>query len=452
VNEHFPVQPGRVHRLSAGVFGPGPVVYWMSRDQRAADNWALIHTQRQALAMRRPVVVIFCLVDSFLGASGNHFAFMLAGLHETAASLRRRNITFLCVRGDPPAAVPRAVSRMAAAMLVTDFDPLRIKRRWRGAVASALSIPVYEVDARNIVPCRAVSDKREYGAYTLRPRLMRALPEHLIEMPVLDRHPFPLIAVNRGIRALAREASLPAVPRARFPVEPGTQAGIRRLRQFIRRKLAAYPQAHNDPARDGQSGLSPYLHFGQLSAQRVALEVHRADVPRAAREAFLEQLIVRRELSDNFCEHTPGYDTIAAAPSWAQETLRKHARDRRTYRYTLHQLEHAETHDALWNAAQREMVLTGKMHGYLRMYWAKKILEWSRDPADAYAAAVYLNDRYEYDGRDSNGYAGIAWAITGVHDRPWMERPVFGTVRYMSAAGCARKFDVEAYIRRISRL
>ena len=234
MNEHFPVHPGRVHRLSAGVPGPGPVVYWMSRDQRAADNWVLIAAQRQALEMRRPVVVLFCLVKSFLGAGKDHFAFMLAGLHETAATLRSLQIPFLCVQGDPALEIPRAVTTLRAAMVFCDYDPLHIKRQWQRRVAGALTIPLYEVDARNVVPCRVVSDKREYGAYTLRPRLMRLLPEYLGSMPSLIRHPYPWVAEGSGIRTFIRSAVLPAVTGTRFPVEPGTRTGMRRLRWFIR--------------------------------------------------------------------------------------------------------------------------------------------------------------------------------------------------------------------------
>ncbi len=201
-----------------------------------------------------------------------------------------------------------------------------------------------------------------------------------------------------------------------------------------------------------QSRLSPYLHFGQLSAQRVALEVQAFDADIPAQEAFLEQLVVRRELSDNFCFHEPAYDRCEGFPAWALKTLEAHRRDPRPYLYALDEFEEARTHDPLWNAAQSQMVASGRMHGYLRMYWAKKILEWTESPEKAMRVAVYLNDRYQLDGRDPNGYAGIAWCIGGVHDRAWGERPVFGKVRYMSAGGARRKFDVAAYLEKVERL
>jgi deoxyribodipyrimidine photo-lyase len=233
-------------------------------------------------------------------------------------------------------------------------------------------------------------------------------------------------------------------------IEPGEAAAGRALETFVQGGLAEYPERRNDPIAHGQSGLSPYLHFGQLSPQRVALAVVAADAPPAARDAFLEELVVRRELADNFCFYNEHYDTVAGFPDWARTTLEAHRHDPREVVYSRDVLERGETHDHLWNACQRDMVLTGKMHGYLRMYWAKKILEWSPSPEMAMETAIYLNDRYELDGRDPNGYAGIAWSIGGVHDRAWGERPVFGKIRFMSYAGCARKFDVAAYCREVA--
>jgi deoxyribodipyrimidine photo-lyase len=221
------------------------------------------------------------------------------------------------------------------------------------------------------------------------------------------------------------------------------------MRHFIGKKLNDYPAASRDPARDGLSNLSPYLHFGQIAAQRVALEVKASGATPDAQDGFLEELIVRRELADNFCLHNAHYDAPAGFPAWATRTLSEHTHDPRPYLYGRDRLEAADTHDDLWNAAQSQMVTTGKMHGYLRMYWAKKILEWTTSPAEALETVIGLNDRYELDGRDPNGYAGAAWSIGGTHDRAWGERPVFGKIRYMNYNGCKSKFDVAAYIRRV---
>ena len=217
---------------------------------------------------------------------------------------------------------------------------------------------------------------------------------------------------------------------------------------FLETRLEGYAERRNDPLLDGQSGLSPYLHFGQLSAQRVALEARKSPCLRPDLEAFLEELIVRRELADNYCFYNENYDSAEGFPRWGRETLKAHERDRRDALYTHTDFETARTHEDLWNAAQNQLVRTGKLHGYLRMYWAKKILEWSPSPADALRTAIALNDRFSLDGRDPNGYAGCAWAIGGVHDRPWRERPVYGKIRYMNRNGAKRKFDVAAFVER----
>jgi deoxyribodipyrimidine photo-lyase len=231
-------------------------------------------------------------------------------------------------------------------------------------------------------------------------------------------------------------------------IEPGENAAQRILREFIEKKLGLYHEERNDPTEDGQSNLSPHLHFGHISSQRIALEVTKHDADRESQEAFLEELIVRRELSDNFCFYNNDYDNFEGFPDWAKKTLHDHRKDPREYIYSLEDFKHANTHDQLWNAAQREMVRRGKMHGYMRMYWGKKIMEWTSSPEEAMRIAIYLNDRYELDGRETNGYAGIAWCIGGVHDRAWPKRPIFGKIRYMSYGGCKSKFDVMAYIER----
>jgi deoxyribodipyrimidine photo-lyase len=221
---------------------------------------------------------------------------------------------------------------------------------------------------------------------------------------------------------------------------------MRLLEDFVQRKLCGYATQRNKPETDHTSRLSPYLHFGHISPITVALAVKKADAPNPDKEAFLNQIITWRELAVNLVRFNPDYDSFECAEPWAHRTLAKHAQDPRPVLYTESQLEHAETHDPLWNAAQMQMVNTGWMHNYVRMYWAKKILEWSRSPAEAHRAAVRLNDKYELDGRDPNGYAGIAWAIVGKFDRPWFERPIFGQIRYMSGESTGRKFDNKKYI------
>ncbi len=440
------LDPLRVTQLNSRPAGPGPVLYWMSRDQRVRDNWALLFAAELAAERNAPLEVAFCLSRRFLGASAIHYSFMLGGLARVERDLESRGIGFQVLEGEPAGEVASLARRLRAGAVVCDFDPLRIKRRWRAAAARGLDVVLFEVDAHNIVPCRYVSQKQEYAAFTLRPKLHSALPGFLREFPVLAG---PRVAAGDVGRteweALTERYSGGAAP----ATAPGESAGLDALRDFVDGRLKGYAENSSDPNSEAESGLSPYLHFGQLSAQRAALEVMGADAPAAAKEAFLEQLIVRRELSDNFCLYNSRYDSFAGFPDWARRTLDAHRDDPREYIYGFRQLEAGRTHDELWNAAQLQMVATGKMHNYLRIYWAKKILEWTRSPEDAVKYAIKLNDRYELDGRDPNGYVGVAWSIGGVHDRGWRERKIFGTIRYMSLEGCRRKFDVDAYVRRV---
>jgi len=453
----------RVRTLKEGTIKAGPVLLWMSRDQRAKDNWALLFGQKLALKQKAPLAVVFCLVPEFLGATTRQYHFMLKGLQEVEQNLGKKNIPFFLLTGSPEEELPKFIREYHVSSLVKDFDPLRIKRSWTEAVAGRIDIPVYEVDAHNIVPCRIASPKQEYGAYTFRPKIRRLLPEFLEEYPPLRKHPFPWKEKRmahdffRSFRTLRVDT----VSEASW-IKPGEKAALQVLRRFIGKKLASYDSRRNDPTADGQSGLSPYLHFGQISAQRIALEVSTyppvsplvkgGSKGGVSREAFLEELIVRRELSDNYCLYNQNYDNLEGLPEWAKKTLHAHKNDKREYLYFRDQFENGQTHDDLWNAAQMEMVKRGKMHGYMRMYWAKKILEWTESPEKAMEIAIYLNDRFELDGRDPNGYAGIAWSIGGLHDRAWNERPVFGKIRYMSYNGCKSKFNIKNYIHSVQSM
>ncbi|MFN8474859.1 MAG: deoxyribodipyrimidine photo-lyase [Anaerolineae bacterium] len=444
------VDPRRARRLNTAErpVQAQCVMYWMSRDQRAQDNPALLYAQEWALKLDLPLRVVFALTPMFPGATDRHYQFMLAGLEEVEQTLRRHNVSFQLLDGDPADEVPRAVHAYAAALVVADFSPLRIGRAWRDTVAQRLSVPLYEVDAHNIVPAWLASDKEEHGAYTFRPKIKRLLPEYLTDLPPLQPHPHgdPENATDWAAVRAALRADTSVAPAAGFA--PGETAARAALDTFLTRRLAAYAHNRNNPAIDGQSDLSPYFHFGQLAPQRAAWEAARCrDEDGESVDAFLEELIVRRELSDNFCLYQPAYDSAAAFKGWAKKTLDDHRADRRPHLYTRDELEFGRTADLAWNAAQAQMVRHGKMHNYLRMYWGKKLLEWSASPEEALETAIALNDRYELDGRDPNGYTGVAWCIGGIHDRPWPERPIFGKIRYMNFAGLKRKFDVDAYIR-----
>ena len=443
----------RVKSIKTGNEAAGPVVYWMSRDQRVNDNWALLFAQELALEKKLPLTVVFCLVPEFLSAAIRHFGFMIKGLQEVEAELARKNIGFSLLTGSPENEIPRFIKKNKTSALVADFDPLKIKRRWKQAVTEKIDVPFYEADAHNIVPCWKASPKQEFGAYTIRPKINRLLPEFLEEFPSLKKHPFnlsphsPRTDWNKAISTLRINKTVSEVDW----ITPGEKAARAALKYFLQNRLPCYDEQRNDPTLDGQSNLSPYLHFGQLSAQRAALEISKASDNKKAKEAFLEELIVRRELSDNFCFYNEHYDRVAGFPDWAKKTHEIHRKDRREYLYSREEFEGAKTHDDLWNAAQIEMIERGKMHGYMRMYWAKKIFEWTASPEEALEIAIYLNDKYELDGRDPNGYTGIAWSIGGVHDRAWFERPVFGKIRYMNYNGCKSKFNVKAYIDKYRR-
>ncbi len=430
---------------------PGPVVYWMSRDQRAADNPALLAAQRLALETRRPLGVVFCLDPKFPGATWRAYDFLIQGLSAARRDLAARGIPFLLLDGEPDRTLPAFCEQRGVSAVVTDYDPLRVKTAWRAGVRDRTKAAFLVVDAHNVVPVHLASGRKEVGARTLRPKITRLLPEFLVEFPGLEDHPFPWTPLPDAPEPLEVLRRL-SVDRGAGPISrvaPGEAAAAVVLRSFLRERLPRYADSASDPNAGAVSGLSPYLHFGQISPRRVALAVQDAPAPPGAKDRFLEELIVRRELSDNFCRFEPAYDSLACAPAWAKATLDAHRADRRPYAYDLAALENARTHDPLWNAAQVELVRRGGMHGYLRMYWAKKILEWSPTPEEAFAAAVELNDRYQLDGRDPNGYAGIAWSVAGVHDRPWPERPIFGKIRCMTLGGCRAKFDVDAFIRSV---
>ena len=440
----------RIKLLQDGEKKGGPVIYWMSRDQRAHDNWALLFAQNLAKENKYELAVVFNLVPDFLEATIRQYGFMLKGLQQLEKELEKYNIPFFLLQGKPEEAISNFIKENNVSVIVSDFDPLRIKRIWKRELAKKINIPFYEVDAHNIVPCKYVSQKVEFGAYTLRPKIHKALPEFLDQFPKLSKMKKPEMLTSEKIDWDEVEKNL----EIDFSIKEvdwiilGEKEAKKALRKFIQHILDNYDEQRNDPTKDAQSNLSPYLHFGQLSAQRVTLEVQKLKNHSPSTEAFLEEIIVRRELSDNFCYYNTKYDSFDGFPEWAKRTLNEHEKDKREFVYSLKQFENAETHEDLWNAAQKQLAKTGKLHGYMRMYWAKKILEWSKSPEDALKIAIYLNDKYELDGRDPNGYVGCAWSIGGVHDRAWTERKVFGKIRYMNYNGCKRKFDVESYIKK----
>jgi deoxyribodipyrimidine photo-lyase len=444
------VNEKRIFLLKQGVDGHGAVVYWMSREQRVNDNWSLIYAQQLAKERKVPLIVVFCLVKSFLNAAFRQYKFMVDGLKQIETDLKTKNIPFYLLLGNPEQEISDFLNNIKASALVTDFDPLKIKKKWKNEVAKRINILFYEVDSHNICPCRHVSNKQEFAARTIRPKIHRNLQEFLTEFPQIEKQMFQQDFPENNWQNLYEYLNLDnSAPEITW-LKSGESFAKLVLDDFINNKLERYDELKNDPTKDVLSNLSPYLHFGQISAQRATLEVSKSDVKESAKDVFLEELIVRKELSDNYCFYNENYDNFEGFHDWAKKTLNEHRHDEREYLYSLEEFENAKTHDNLWNASQTEMLKTGKMHGYMRMYWCKKILEWTKSPEDAIKIAIYLNDKYSLDGRDSNGYVGIAWSIGGVHDRAWFNRDVFGKIRYMNYNGCKSKFDVDAYISKLS--
>lgn len=427
----------------------GPILHWMNRDLRMNDNWALIFAQQWAIKEKVPLIVLYNLVPDFLHGGLRQLAFKLQALEELEKTLKTKNISFVLVEGKKTdEEIVQFIHKEKIGGLVTDFFPLRISNQWLEHIKNNIQIPFYQVDAHNIVPCWIASPKQEFGAYTIRPKINKLLDQFLEDFPPIKKHPHSWnkkTPVHNWKKILKTSKTDRSVKPLTW-IKPGEKAAIKMLKNFIEHGLADYAKKRNDPTLHALSNLSPYFHYGMLSVQRAATEIQKFDTNIVSQESYLEEAIVRRELSDNYCYYNQNYDNFNGFPAWAQKSLNEHREDPREYIYSLKKFEAGQTHDDLWNAAQKEMVATGKMHGYMRMYWAKKILEWTRSPEEAQKIAIYLNDKYELDGRDPNGYVGIAWSIGGLHDRAWFDRPIFGKIRFMSYNGCKSKFNVKAYI------
>ncbi|MBW4061421.1 deoxyribodipyrimidine photo-lyase [Candidatus Saccharibacteria bacterium] len=434
------------------------VIYWMQKDQRSRDNWALVRAIELANQYEVPLVVAFFVWDGLKNAYLRHFEFMLRGLSEVAADLDRQQIGFVMRRDEPVHGIVALREELQALAVVTDQGYLRLAKRRRERAALALSVPLEAIDAAMIVPPAVLSDKQLYAAYIARPKLRDYSDEFLTNYPSL-RVKVSWTLPLEGLE-VARPDSILHQLRLDTSVGPVSQvSGMTGaeavLKAFIKDGVARYKDDSNDPTASSTSQLSAYLHYGQLSAQRIAWELRHAPSYAANQDStdkYLDELITWRELSTNFVCYNNNYDSYEGLPEWARKSLEIHANDEREFVYDLSQFEAGLTHDELWNAAQMEMTKSGRMHGYMRMYWAKKILEWTSSPQIAIDIAVYLNDKYELDGREPGGYAGILWAIGGLHDRPWFEREIYGQVRYMNYNGAKKKFNVPAYIAHVNDL
>jgi deoxyribodipyrimidine photo-lyase len=425
------------------------VLYWMQEAQRARGNAALELAIRGANKYGLPVVVCFGLMDGYPEANARHYAFMLEGLADCADEFRARGISFVVRHGSPPE-VALEISQSAAAV-ICDRSYMPVQRAWRDRLAEQADCPVIQVETEVVVPVEIVTDKSEYAARTIRPRIHRVWDEYLVPLdetePEVPADGFGLegdIDITDPGAVLARlDLDRSVLPVKRF--RGGRTEALRRLNGFTDDVLDGYAKGRNEPSAALTSFLSPYLHFGHISPVEMALAARDyGEGSVEDRSSFIEELVVRRELAMNYAAFDPAFETYDALPDWAKKTLSEHAGDEREYVYDMDTLAACATHDTHWNDAMREMVHTGFMHNYMRMYWAKKILEWSATPEQAFETTLALNNRYFLDGRDPNSYANVAWCF-GLHDRAWTERPVFGKIRYMNANGLNRKFDMEAY-------
>ena len=476
------------------------ILYWMQASVRSEYNHALEYAIELANKVKKPLFVFFGITENFPEANLRHYYFLLEGLAEAETGLKKRKIKLICRFCDPSKEVISLSNKACA--VVCDRGYLRVQKQWRKHAAENIKCAVYQVESEAIVPVNEASDKEEFAARTLRPKITKKLEKYLIAPPV-NKVDISSLGLNieadrpdidnsgtrssaavkgsgvsrvRGLEAIseiggknlsghnngiidlsdigALITKMSSIDRSVFRspyFKGGEAAALAATEDFIDNRLDTYDTMRNDPALNHLSHLSPYLHFGHISPLKIAMAIKNSKAPAEAKEKFLEELIVRRELSFNFCEYNHRYDSHGSLPDWAVQTLDNGAKDKRPYIYETADLEYARTHDHCWNAAQLQMIVSGKMHNYMRMYWGKKIIEWTPDFRTAYKTALYLNNKYNLDGRDPNSFAGVAWCF-GKHDRPWTRRPIFGSIRYMNEAGLKRKFDMEAYIESIAKM
>jgi deoxyribodipyrimidine photo-lyase len=450
---HEMIQEERINHLNQNRVKKGEyVLYWMQSAVRTHYNHALEYSISKANHLNLPLIVYFGITDDFPEANQRHYYFLLEGLREVQSSLEERNINLACSIQSPELGVENLAQN--SSLVVVDSGYMKIQRKWRELVANSIKCPLIQVATDVVVPINITSPKEEYAAYTIRNKIKKRLDDFMVpvehQKPQVSSHKSDfdstdLEDINQVIKSLKISEKVKNVDY----FHGGTAEALKHLNNFLNNKLDKFPDLRNDPTQNYLSNMSPYLHFGHISPLYVALKVLKAGGP--GKDAYLEELIIRRELSMNFIYYNPQYDSFEGLSEWSKRTLLEHQNDPREYVYSLKELEMAQTHDPYWNSAQKEMIITGKMHGYMRMYWGKKILEWLENPRNAFQIALYLNNKYELDGRDPNGFTGVAWCF-GKHDRAWREREIFGKVRYMNANVLRRKFKIEEYVEKISEM
>jgi len=438
------------------------LVYWLQSAQRTIYNHALEYSILLANELKKNLIVFFALLPNYPSANLRHYEFMLHGLQDIKKELTSRKIPFIIQLTDAIAGVLK-ISK-SACCIITDCGYLRHQLAWRRQIAETANCAVIQLETEVLIPVETVSKKEEYSARTIRLKINKLFDDYLIP---INQNKLILDSLNWLKKTKKEETEFQSLDISNIAAIKtflnidktiglhknfygGQNTAQKKFISFINTKLEKYEEFRNHPGLDFISGLSPYLHFGQISVVQILIELYQRRLEIKA-AAFIEELIVRRELAINFVYYNKFYDSFDALDAWAKRTLIEHQNDMRPVLYNLSQLENAQTDDIYWNAAQTELLIAGKMHGYMRMYWGKKIIEWTSAPEQAFEYMRYLNDKYEIDGRDANGYAGICWCF-GKHDRAWQERPVFGKIRYMNAAGLERKFDMRLYLKKVKEL
>lgn len=449
------IQSERIRTLNDNPRRAGDyVLYWMQSAVRSMDNHALEYASQQANDAGLPLLVCFGLWADYPEANARHFHFLLEGLQDVESNLKQRDIKFVVQKGEPFGVVEKLTQD--AAMVVVDRNYLCHHKRWYRQL-EAVDCRVAQVETDVVVPVETVSNKREYAARTIRPKIHKHLDQFLVE---LTTTPAEKSSLNLNIDSIDL-SDIPAiideldvddsVPPVSHLFKGGENAAKATLRRFLANRFHDYDDHRNQPQTDDVSYMSMYLHYGHISPLYIALQIKASQVGGENEVSYIEELIVRRELPMNFCFYEEDYDKYSALPAWPKKTLAEHRDDVRPIRYTRAEMESAETHDDFWNAAMCEMIHTGYMHNYMRMYWGKKILEWCNTPEYAHETLLYFNNKYFLDGRDANSFSNALW-IFGLHDRPWKEREIFGKVRYMSYDGLKRKAKMPAYIKKVNRL
>ena len=453
----------RVEKLNAAPLRQGAryVLYWAQMNRRVAANHALAYAIELANSLGLPVLYYEGLTCTYPYANDRLHQFILENVPDTADALKAAGIGYAFYLRRRKTDANDTLFQLAkdAAAVVTDLYPTFVARRHNASAPQHVDVAYFAVDSSCVVPMSRL-EKREYAAYTIRPRIHRLLDQYLqpFEMPAPGKRwklPVPEFhtkVTRQNIQELVSSCEIDHSIKASTTFRGGAQRAHELLAHFVARNLSRYANGRNEPSAHATSDMSPYLHFGNISSLEIALAAKTYAVAHGLiADEFLEELIVRRELAFNFAKWSDDPESLDNLPNWALATLAKHDTDRREFIYSQTAWERAETHDALWNATQKELLLRGKIHGYYRMYWGKKIIEWSASHREALAIMIYLHDKYALDGRDPNTYTNVLWCF-GLHDRPWTERPIFGMIRFMSGDGMKRKTNTAAYIREIEYL